>query len=238
MWHFQKIDLAQSIIPLKFVAFVGAGGKTSLIEYLASNLIGGGKTVAITSTTKIYAREPYQVLSDNRVLRNNTPLNRFGNTLEDGKLTAVGTEDIQRIGALYDIVLIEADGAKHKPLKFPAPHEPIIPAIAEKIFVVSGLDALFHKVGDVVFRWELFCNTTGIDVGDIVSTDVFLHFFSPYVLLKGIDTRKCSVILNKYDALEQKSCGNIIARELTKNIKGLEVIISSIKHHIFYKVTH
>jgi len=238
MWYFQKIDLAQSIMPLKFVAFVGAGGKTSLIEYLASSLIDRGKTVAITTTTKIYVREPYQVLSEKRVLRNNTPLNRFGNTLEDGKLTALDTEDIQRIGDLYDIILIEADGAKHKPLKFPASYEPAIPAIAEKIFVVSGLDALFHKVGDVVFRWELFYNATGINDRDIVSTDVFLRFFSPYVLLKGIDTRKCSIILNKYDSLEQKSCGNIIARELTKNIKGLEVIISSIKHHIFYKVTH
>jgi probable selenium-dependent hydroxylase accessory protein YqeC len=238
MWYFQKIDLAQSIIPLKFVAFVGAGGKTSLIECLASNLISRGKTVAITTTTKIYAREPYQVLNDNRALRNNSPLNRFGKTLEDGKLTAVDTEDIQRIGALYDIILIEADGAKNKPLKFPAPYEPVIPSIAEKIFVVSGLDALFHKVREVVFRRELFCNATGIDYETMVTTDVFLRFFSSSILLKGVDTRKCSVILNKYDALEQKRCGNLIARELTKNIKGLEVIISSIKHHIFYRITH
>jgi probable selenium-dependent hydroxylase accessory protein YqeC len=238
MWHFQKIDLVQSIIPLKFVAFVGAGGKTSLIEYLASDLVSRGKTVAITTTTKICAREPYQLLNDKRAPQNNVPLNRFGKTLENGKLTAVDTEDIQRIGDLYDIVLIEADGAKHKPLKFPAPYEPVIPAIADKILVISGLDALFHKVREVVFRRELFCNAIGIDDKTIVTTDVFLRFFSPSILLKGIDTRKCSVILNKYDTLEQKRYGRIIARKLTKNIKGLEVIISSIKHHIFYKITY
>jgi len=238
MWYFQKIDLVQSIAPLKFVAFVGAGGKTSIIEYLASELVSRGKTVAITTTTKIFVREPYQLLNDNEALLNNLPLNRFGKTLEYGKLTALDSEDIQRIGDLYDIVLIEADGAKHKPLKFPAPYEPVIPAIAEKIFVVSGLDALFQKVGDVVFRWELFCNSFGINDKTIVTTDVFLRFFSPSILLKGIDTQEYAVILNKYDTLEQKRYGSIIARELTKNIKGLEVIISSIKHHIFYKITH
>lgn len=238
MWYFQRIDPVQDVIPLKFIAFVGAGGKTNLIEYLASNLVNKGKTVAITTTTKIFVREPYQLLNDKKDLRNIISLNRFGKTLENGKLTAVDTEDIQRIGALYDTVLIEADGAKHKPLKFPASYEPVIPAIAEKIFVVSGLDALFHKVCETVFRWELFCNATGIDGEAIVTKDVFLSFFSPPILLKGVDTKKCTIILNKYDVLKQKRYGSIIARELTENIKGLDVIISSVKHHAFYKVSH
>ncbi len=176
MWYFQRIDPVQDVIPLKFIAFVGAGGKTSLIEYLASNLVNKGKTVAITTTTKIFVREPYQLLNDKKDLRNIISLNRFGKTLENGKLTAVDTEDILRIGALYDTVLIEADGAKHKPLKFPASYEPVIPAIAEKIFVVSGLDALFHKVREMVFRWELFSNATGIDGEAIVTKRCFLEF--------------------------------------------------------------
>jgi probable selenium-dependent hydroxylase accessory protein YqeC len=238
MWHFQRIDPVQAVIPLKFIAFVGAGGKTSLIEYLASSLVNKGKTVAITTTTKIFVREPYQLLNDKENLRNTISLNRFGKTLENGKLTAVNTEDIKRIGALYDTVLIEADGAKHKPLKFPASHEPVIPEIADKIFVVSGLDSLFRKVHEMVFRWELFCNANRIDSEAIVTKNVFLSFFSPSILLKGVDIKKCTVILNKYDALRQKRYGSILARELTENIEGLEVIISSVKHHTFYKVSH
>ena len=35
MWHIQKIDPADLIADTQYVAFVGAGGKTSLIEYLA-----------------------------------------------------------------------------------------------------------------------------------------------------------------------------------------------------------
>lgn len=238
MWHFQRIDPVQSILPLKFIAFVGAGGKTSLIEYFASNLANKGKTVAITTTTKIYAREPYQLLDDKEDIRNDVSLNRFGKTLENGKLTGVSNEDIKRIGALYDIVLIEADGAKHKPLKFPAPYEPVIPSVAEKIYVVSGLDALFHKGCEVVFRWELFRNLVGIDNEAIVTKDVYLSFFSSSILFKGVDTRKCTVILNKYDLLKQKQYGNMIARDITKNIKGLDVVISSINHNTFYRITY
>jgi probable selenium-dependent hydroxylase accessory protein YqeC len=162
MWLFQRIDPVQSVLPLKYVAFVGAGGKTSLIEYLAAGLTGMGKTVAITTTTKIYVREPYQLLNNNRTLPQQTvPLMRFGKTLEEGKLIAVDLEDIQRIGASYDIVLIEADGAKGKPLKYPAPYEPVIPSFSEKIYIVGGLDALYRKVREAVFRWELLRDSVG-----------------------------------------------------------------------------
>jgi probable selenium-dependent hydroxylase accessory protein YqeC len=174
MWHFQRIDPVQPIFPLKFVAFVGAGGKTSLIEYLAANLIRMGKTVAITTTTKIFAREPYQLLNnEDTILRRDIPMIRFGKTLEDGKLTAVDSEDIQRLGTLYDTVLIEADGAKGKPLKFPAPYEPVIPSVVEKVYVVGGLDALFQEVRDVVFRWESFHIAAGVAGETVITPDVF-----------------------------------------------------------------
>ena len=39
MWHIQKIDPADLIVDTQYVAFVGAGGKTSLIEYLAGETV-------------------------------------------------------------------------------------------------------------------------------------------------------------------------------------------------------
>ena len=239
MWHFQRIDPVQPIFPLKFVAFVGAGGKTSLIEYLAANLIRMGKTVAITTTTKIFAREPYQLLNfGDTILRRDIPMIRFGKTLEDGKLTAVEPEDIQRLGTLYDTVLIEADGAKGKPLKFPAPYEPVIPSVVEKVYVVGGLDALFQEVRDVVFRWESFHIAAGVAGDTVITPDVFLRFFSESILFKGIGAKQYTVVLNKYDTLRKKSCGSSIARELSNNIKGLNVIIASVKACSFYEVSH
>jgi len=239
MWHFQRTDLLQPILPLKFVAFVGAGGKTSLIEYLAERLVRAGRTVAITTTTKIYAREPYHLLkNDDSPMRWKMPLIRVGKTLEDGKLTSVDFEDIVRIGAFYDTVLIEADGAKNKPLKFPSPYEPVIPPVAEEVYVVSGLDAIYRKVHEAVFRWELFCNGAGIDGNTVITPEVFTSFFSESILFKGVDTKRCRVVLNKHDTLKQKSYGPDIARELCRNIKWLNVIIASVKFRAFYKISH
>ena len=61
MWHIQKIDPADLIVDTQYIAFVGAGGKTSLIEYLAGETAKRNKKTIITTTTKIYAREPYMV---------------------------------------------------------------------------------------------------------------------------------------------------------------------------------
>jgi probable selenium-dependent hydroxylase accessory protein YqeC len=239
MLHFQRIDPLQSILPLKFVAFVGGGGKTSFIEYLAGRLIEAGKTVAITTTTKIYAREPYHVLKNvDSPIKRGMPLIRVGRTLENGKLTSVSPLDIEHLGAIYDTVLIEADGAKSKPLKFPAPYEPVIPSVAEKVYVVSGLDALYLKVREAVFRWELLHNSVGIDGDAVVSPDIFIGFFSDSILFKGVDLRKCVVVLNKYDALKQKSCATDIARALCRNFKGLFVTISSVNLRTFYNISH
>jgi len=239
MLHFQRIDPVRSLLPLKYIAFVGAGGKTSLCEYLASRLIDMGKTVAITTTTKIYAREPYCISADSDFQTKLTmPLVRVGKTIEAGKLTAVDTEDIIRLGEAYDTVLIEADGAKGKPLKVPAPYEPVIPALAEKIFVVSGLDALYGKIHEVVFRWELLHDSTKNGGNSIITPDIFKSFFSERILLKGDDLRKCSVVLNKYEMLGQRRRALDVARGLCQDQERIDVIVSSVRLRTFYKISH
>lgn len=239
MLHFQRIDPVHSVLSLKYIVFVGAGGKTSFCEYLASRLIDMGKTVAITTTTKIYAREPYCISANSDFQAKLTmPLVRVGKTVEAGKLTAVNTEDILRLGEMYDSVLIEADGAKGKPLKVPAAYEPVIPPLAEKIFVVSGLDALYKNIHEVVFRWELLRDSIKNDGTSIITPYIFKSFFSERILLKGVDLKKCSVVLNKYDTLEQKRHAFDVARELCQDQKGMDIIVSSVNLRTFYKISN
>jgi len=64
MWHLQRIDPVTSLHSLKYIVFTGSGGKTSLMERLAIGFLAAGKRVAITTTTKIYAVEPYVLLDD------------------------------------------------------------------------------------------------------------------------------------------------------------------------------
>jgi hypothetical protein len=110
--------------------------------------------------------------------------------------------------------------------------------VADKIFVVCGIDALYKQVHDVVFRWELLRDEVGIGGNTVITPDIFMRFFSGSILFKGVDLQKCCVVLNKYDSLTQKRYGSYIASWLCSNVEGLEVIISSVNHRAFYKISH
>src|SRR5512137_2799139 len=66
MWYFRKTNPFQSLIAGKFVTLVGAGGKTSLAEYLAREAVTRGERVVLTTTTKIWAKEPYDTIDGSR----------------------------------------------------------------------------------------------------------------------------------------------------------------------------
>ena len=59
-----------------------------------------------------------------------------------GKMCSIEAGKLQKLASLCDVMLIEADGAKHKPLKVPADWEPVIPEFADIVVSVIGLDCL------------------------------------------------------------------------------------------------
>ena len=63
---------------------------------------------------------------------------------EDGKLVGLGREALDAIhrAGLFDIILVEADGSRGKPLKAPAPHEPVLPSKAACVVAVVGAKPL------------------------------------------------------------------------------------------------
>jgi probable selenium-dependent hydroxylase accessory protein YqeC len=239
MWHIQKIDPADLITDTQYVAFVGAGGKTSLIEYLAGEMVKRNKKTAITTTTKIYARKPYVLLTQNKDTHNtaDNPI-RVGKTFEDGKLTAVTSDDIHELGKTFDPVLIEADGAKGKPLKCPAPHEPVIPPFSGMIFVLAGLDSLFGQTKETVFRWNMLKKINGLIGDETISPELFSLFFTDEVLLKGTGSIPCVIMLNKYDTFMQKKVLFHIAGEIIKKTAVERVIIASLTFGIFYQIRY
>lgn len=236
MWNFQKIDFIKIVSAQKYIAFVGSGGKTSLIEYMAGEFLKQGRTVAITTTTKIFVKEPYILLKESSDARACIPFVRVGKSIEDGKLTAVGFEDVEMLGSIYDVVLIEADGAKGMPLKFPASHEPVIPPFCEKLFVLCGLDALHMRVDETVFRWKLFCEATGIHEDTLITEQILLRFFAEDALLKGVDIEKCMIVLNKYDALNTRREAIETGKEIIARTGVKRLIISSTLFKIFYGI--
>ncbi len=235
MLHFQRTNDPYGLIgDVKFASFVGGGGKTTLTERLAQACLARGKMAAIATTTKIYAVEPFILFDE----WNNAPGTRFariGKTLENGKLTSLSNDEVRMLGEAYDVVLIEADGAKNCPLKFPADHEPVIVPFSERIFIVAGMDALFKPFAEAVFRNRLFRERTGLDPR-LVYPDIFLRLFSEDALLKGTAGMDRVVVLNKYDAYRHRHMAAVLLNKIMMEQAGIsEGLITAAKHDIWYR---
>lgn len=138
-------------------AFVGAGGKTTLIHRQAEQYRGAGKTVFVTTSTHMFI-EPDTLLTDDpeEMIRQ---LHRTGYAMagipEGGKIRALSPETYARVCRHADVVLVEADGSARKPIKFPKASEPVIAENVEEIVVVCGLQAIGKPLKEVAHRPEL-----------------------------------------------------------------------------------
>ena len=96
-----------------------------------------------------------------------------------GKLAGVTDETIDTCASAADLVLVEADGAAGRPVKAPAPWEPVIPSHADLVIPVVGLDCLGKAVGqDCVFRLPEFLAVTGLKEGDEITAQVIGRLMS------------------------------------------------------------
>lgn len=76
--------------------------------------------------------------------------------IPDGvKIKALSKETYDAVCPHADVVLVEADGSKCLPLKYPREGEPVIPENTDEIIVVCGLNAIGQKAKDVCHRLDL-----------------------------------------------------------------------------------
>jgi len=176
-------------IPL-IAAFVGAGGKTSAIFALADAAADFG--VTITTTTHI--RDPRlekdrrfgRVLIDPELARRrrypSSPLLCFatmrgapplivasGVIAEEGKLVGIHPQRADEIAAQCDILLVEADGSRGRPIKAPGAHEPVIPPRSAIVVGLVGLDCLGAPLcAATAHRPELLASLTGCAEGETI----------------------------------------------------------------------
>ena len=154
-------------------AFVGAGGKTTLIHRQAERYRAEGKRVFVTTSTHMFA-EPDTVLSDDAgtII---AALNRTGYVMagipEGGKIRSLSTDTYEKVCAHADVVLIEADGSNHKPIKYPNSTEPVLPDNVEEIVVVCGLQALGRPLVEVAHRPELVKACLGAQDDTIITLE-------------------------------------------------------------------
>ena len=153
------------------VAVVGSGGKTTLIKRLAEQYRAEGKTVLVTTTTHMFIEEDTLLTDDAEIIIR--ALEERGMVMagvpEGIKIKALSPETLEAVCAFADVVLVEADGSKHMPLKFPNASEPVIPPGVGEIIIVWGPHGLGKPAREVCHRLALVMDCLGID-GDTLIT--------------------------------------------------------------------
>ena len=158
----QALDIRRGI-----TAVIGGGGKTTLLRTLGESLARRGHRVLLCTTTKFYPFPGLENLispTENSLRR---ALERCGLIAAGtpvpgtGKLTALELP-MNRLAALADYVLVEADGAAGRPMKAHAPHEPVIPPKADQTVLVVGASGFGRPITQAAHRPELYAALAGV----------------------------------------------------------------------------
>lgn len=214
----------------QLVAFVGGGGKTSAVLTVARELRVRGWRVVASTTTKVGGRleseMPVVLAADGR------PLEALGDVVDesglaflagvrgpDGKLHGAEAALVASVleTGLADVVLVEADGARQRPLKVPERHEPIIPESTHLVAPFAGMDALGATIGpESVHRPELVRRYAGEErtVTPGLVADILCDGDGG---LKGVPAEAAAVpVLNKVDAATRLNAEDIARTILAK----------------------
>ena len=153
------------------ICVVGSGGKTTLIKELAEQYRNEGKTVLVTTSTHMFIETDTLLTDDADTIIGALREKGYAMAgIQDGvKFKALSSETYAAVCAHADVVLVEADGSKRMPLKYPNSTEPVIPDNADEIIVVCGLNALGQKAKDVCHRPELVKACLGIADDTIIT---------------------------------------------------------------------
>lgn len=224
------------------VAITGAGGKTSLIFFLAKKLAQFGK-VLITTTTKMYkpSSENYETLKigDKNYLGKEKNISIIAKSEINGKITSLTYGEIEKLKDNFDYILIEADGAKEKSLKFWNDTEPCIPNFVTKVIGVINCEIFNQDFNENnIHRFNLVPE----NLLDFINKKIDADFLSRYILSADYfkDTPSYAekfIFFNGIDGENKLDRLNNSLKTINKILKEKDfpnIILGSIKNSEFY----
>jgi probable selenium-dependent hydroxylase accessory protein YqeC len=190
----------------RVIAFVGSGGKTSLIWHLARRLSRRPgemvsedgrhwgccalRRVLVTPGTKMrlpppQAGEVKVILSGEirreRMLPGAMPGITFAGSFNEktGKVESLPPGELESLTAGYDLVLVESDGSRELPLKGWADYEPVVPACAALTLGILPLGVLGMPADErIIFRLPEFCALSGALPGETLKMEHLVKVIS------------------------------------------------------------
>jgi probable selenium-dependent hydroxylase accessory protein YqeC len=181
------------------VALVGGGGKSALRDRLAAEARAAGWRVLLTTTTKTGPPEGVEPIVEEdpllRAERARAAMDRDGVAFvvarRESESRLIGVEPVWLELMQADLVVVEADGSRKKPLKAPAPTEPVIPETSTLVVAVVGAEVIGAPLTEArVHRLPLFTSATGLQAGDLLTPEALAKFVvSPRGYRKGVPDR-------------------------------------------------
>ena len=172
------------------IAWVGSGGKTSLIFSICKAIF---KASIITTTTHLAIEQsslasrhfrcanPTDWITENKIIEGVTLITKESDDLETSRLQGYSSSELTGLSnyCLQNEIplFIEADGSRQRPLKAPASHEPQIPVFVNKVCIVLGLGGLGKPITeDWVHRPQNFSLVSNKKSNQVIEVDDIFHY--------------------------------------------------------------
>jgi probable selenium-dependent hydroxylase accessory protein YqeC len=223
------------------VAFAGAGGKSGAILVVSEGLVGAGLRILVAPTTKMLRSEaegigPLVTSEDVGELRaraqaalSGTPAVVAGSgMLSKNRVGGVEPGWIGELARLADVVLVEADGSRRRPIKGTAEHEPALPDVTTLVVAVGNVHALGTPVDEEhVHRPELFSDLTGVGPGQSITPAAFATALARGSLARVPQEARTAALITGVEPGRSMSDASVITRELWR--RGVKnVVLSSL----------
>ena len=212
-----------------FISITGGGGKTSLMSLLGRHFRSRGRSVLLTTTTKVMSPRLHDygqdtIFGDESVLgyrprSGEVVFYAEHSTMDMKKWIAPREEVLAALAGFYDVVIAEADGSRGLPLKVHTDRDPVINPLTDTTIAVMGLWGIGDRICSSVFG-------DGRD-GDVGREYLQWYIDSPEGLAKGMAGRKVFVF-NGADSYPAD-----IIRELSIP-QGIEAVIASVREDRVY----
>ena len=232
-----KLHQALGISSGEVVAFVGAGGKSSAILMIADELSDAGMTVLAAPTTKMLVNEAERIgplvtsedagelrAKAEEVLSGGTPGVAAGaELLSKNRVGGVEPDVIASLAPVADVVLVEADGSRRRPIKGTAEHEPALPDSATLVVAVGNIGAFGMPVDEEhVHRPELFSKLTGVGPGQSITARAFARALVEGGLGEMPQRARAAALITGVHPGRSMADASVVTRELwrlgTKNV--------------------
>jgi probable selenium-dependent hydroxylase accessory protein YqeC len=235
-----KLHLALGISSGDVAAFAGAGGKSSAILTIADELSEAGMTVLAVPTTKLLVSEAEKLgllvtSEDANELRAKAREALSGGAsgvvvgsglLSKNRVGGVAPDLISSLVSLADVVLVEADGSRRRPIKGTAEHEPVLPDTATLVVAVGNIRAFGMPVDEEhVHRPELFSKLTGIGPGQSITAGAFARALAEGSLSAIPDGARPAALITGVHPGKSMADASVVTRELWR--RGIEKVILS-----------